>query len=80
MKKLIIVAFIVTFTSCLEKPVSKTIEGKGVQVELLFEKDGIKVYRFWDGIDFHYFTNRGETITTKVRYKNTRYEENIQEN
>lgn len=76
MKKLIIIAFIVTFTSCLEKPVSKSVEGKGVEVELLFEKDGVKVYRFWDNGSVHYYTNKGETITTQKEDKNE-YEENI---
>lgn len=80
MKKLIIVlSSIITFTGCLEKPVSTTTEGKGVQVEFLFEKDGIKVYRFWDGGNVHYFTNRGETMTTQTHGKK-REEENISEN
>lgn len=30
-------------------PVSSTTEGAGVRLELLFEKDGCKVYRFQDG-------------------------------
>ena len=79
MKKLLVIAFVVIFASCLEKPVSKTTEGKGVEVELLFEKDGIKVYRFWDGGCVHYFTDRGETITTQKEGKDD-YEENISGN
>jgi hypothetical protein len=43
MKKLIIVAFIVTFTSCIEKPVNKTIEGKGVQVESVKLQEWLKL-------------------------------------
>ena len=42
----------------------------------LFEKDGIKVYRFYDGMEHHYFTSKGETITTQGSSKNHR-EENI---
>jgi hypothetical protein len=34
-----------------------------VDVELLFEKDGVRVYRFWDGGNRHYFTTRGETMS-----------------
>lgn len=80
MKKLIIlISIITTFSSCLEKSVSTTTEGQGVKVELLFEKDGIKVYRFWDGGDVHYFTDRGETMTTQKKGKQ-REEENISEN
>ena len=80
MKKLIIViSIIITFSSCLEKSVNTTTEGRGVKVELLFEKDGIKVYRFWDGADVHYFTDRGETITTQTHGKQ-KEEENISEN
>jgi hypothetical protein len=40
----------------------------------------VKVNRFWDGVDFHYYTDRGETISTKVKGKNTKYEENISGN
>ena len=80
MKKIISALIIlVAFSGCLEKPVNMTTEGNGVQVELLFEKDGIKVYRFMDGGYFHYFTDRGETMTTQHGGKNHQ-EENISNN
>jgi len=48
-------------------------------VTFLFEHDGIKVYRFFDG-RYHYFTSKGETISTKSRpcgKTRTYYDENI---
>ena len=80
MKKLITaIILLVAFSGCFEKPVNTTVEGNGVQVELLFEKDGIKVYRFMDGGHCHYFTDRGETMTTQQSGK-TYQEENISNN
>lgn len=34
------------------------------EVYFLFEKDGVKVYRFYDMGYYRYFTNRNETIST----------------
>ena len=48
--------------------------GNGFEVQFLFEKDGIKVYRFSDGGRFHYFTSKGETISTQQQGKNSRQE------
>ena len=50
-------------SSCYHEPVSSTTTENGVDVELLFEKDGVRVYRFWDGGNKHYFTTRGETMS-----------------
>jgi hypothetical protein len=56
---------------------STTTEGNGFAVEYLFTKDSVKVYRFTDGNErTHYFTTRGETITSQKSGK-TYYEENI---
>ena len=70
------------FGACTNEPMSKERVGKddGFEVEYLFEKDGVKMYRFYDGMHFHYFTSRGETITTQQNSsgKTTTYhEENI---
>jgi hypothetical protein len=46
------------------------------EVEYLFEKDGVKVYRFEDGGRYHYFTTKGETISVQTEGKNE-YKENI---
>jgi hypothetical protein len=77
MKKLIFALVVgLTLTSCYKDPQSVTQEGKGFEVEFLFEKDGVKVYRFYDGSRRHYFTTRGETITSQKSGKTT-YQETI---
>jgi hypothetical protein len=69
----------VLLTGCYKESQSSTTEGKGFQVEFLFEKDGIKVYRFFDGGRQHYFTTTGETISPQRSGKNN-YDENIKMN
>jgi hypothetical protein len=66
------------FGACTNEPMSKEQLGKddGFEVEYLFEKDGVKVYRFWDVGRYHYFTTKGETISVKTEGK-TEYRENI---
>ena len=77
MKKLIFILTVgLMLTSCYKDPQSVTEEGKGFEVEFLFEKDGIKVYRFFDGGRHHYFTSKGETISNKKSGKSN-YQENI---
>lgn len=45
----------------------ETTTNQAIKVELLFEKDGCKVYRFYDG-NTHYYTDcRGQTMTTHYR-------------
>lgn len=66
----------VLLTGCYKDSQSSTKEGKGFDVEFLFEKDGIKVYRFFDG-RYHYFTTSGETMTIQHSGK-TEYDENIE--
>jgi|LakMenEpi03Aug12_release.lakeMendotaPanAssembly.Ray.scaffolds.fasta_scaffold557286_2 hypothetical protein len=56
MKKLLLIALI--FASCkreAQKQVQST--NSNFNVELLFEVDGCKVYRFRDGENYKYFTN-----------------------
>lgn len=80
MKKLITLlslGVILTLTSCVKEAQSITIEENGYKVDYLFTQDGIKVYRFHDGYSYHYFTSRGETMTTQQEGK-TNHEENIQ--
>lgn len=76
MKKLVLVLLVgLLIVSCRNEPVSKSVEGNEIEVEFMFEKDGVKVYRFYDG-RYHYFTTNGETITTQTSGK-TDYDENI---
>ena len=62
-------------SSCYHDPQSSTTVGDDIKIEFLFEHDGIRMYRFYDG-NFHYFTSQGETITTQGTSK-SRYEETI---
>jgi len=78
MKKIFLVAIAaLTLSSCYKDPQNMTTEGNGFEVEFLFEKDSIRVYRFRDGGNVHYFTTRGETVTRQTSGKH-HYEENIQ--
>lgn len=81
MKKIIIIlAICASLTSCQQyKPAQSTeTQGNGFQVEFLFQQDLVKVYRFRDGGRTHYFTSKGETITTFKTGKNSYTDENIQ--
>lgn len=77
MKKLLLLLSI-TLVGCIHEPQSVEHTGKNddFQVEYLFEKDGVKMYRFRDGGHYHYFTTVGETITEQQNGKTT-YEERI---
>ena len=81
MKKLILgLIVMLSLVSCKKEsgqPSSSTTEGKNYKVEFLFEKDGVKVYRFMDNFNYHYFTSKGETMTSQSSGK-TSHEENIQ--
>ena len=82
MKKIIGLLLIsITLVSCYGDGIEKTkTNNDDYDVTYLFEKDGIKVYRFYDGLNYHYFTSRGETITTQTSGSNKHrdeYEENI---
>ena len=61
--------------SCTKRAQSTTREGIEFDVEFLFEKDGVRVYRFYDN-RYHYFTTNGETMST-YRSGKTDYIENI---
>ena len=77
MKKVLLILSI-SLVGCYNEP--QSIEHTGVdnrvQIDFLFEKDGIKMYRFMDGGHSHYFTTNGETMTTQHSGK-TSYEERI---
>jgi hypothetical protein len=76
MKKILLIAVVVMMSSCYKDAQETSTEGNGFQVEFLFEKDGIKMYRFSDGGRAHYFTSKGETISTQKSGKHS-YQENI---
>lgn len=76
-----IILFSLMLSGCLNEPQSVEHIGKDdkFQIEYLFEKDGIKMYRFYDGGNYHYFTTGGETMTEQSSGKTT-YEERISNN
>ena len=55
---------LICLVSCLEKPVSTSkTNNENIKVELLFEHDGCKVYRFNDG-DYRYYAVCSGQATT----------------
>ena len=79
-KTILFLGFLFVLTGCYNEPQSTEHTGRNseIEVQFLFEKDGIKVYRFFDGGHAHYFTSQGETISTQG--SKNHYEENIQMN
>lgn len=71
----------ILLVSCYGDGIEKTkTNNDDYEVTYLFEKDGVKMYRFYDGMHYHYFTSRSETITTQTSgsgKNENRYEENI---
>ncbi len=80
MKKILLIIAVVSLSSCMGDGIEKSkTNNDEYQVTYLFEKDGIKVYRFYDGMEHHYFTSTEETISTQGTSKN-HHEENISSN
>lgn len=54
----------IAVTGCYERPMSvNRTNNNNISVELLFEHEGIKVYRFTDGPKHVYYTDaRGATV------------------
>ncbi len=77
-KSIILIGIALLATSCLKESQSRSHEGIEFEVEFLFEKDGVKMYRFYDNGRYHYYTNKGETTSTQDEGKGNTYEENIQ--
>ena len=79
MKKLLLLSTVFLLVGCLGEPQSTEHAGKDkkFEIELLFEKDGIKMYRFYDGGYLHYFTTGGTTITQQSSGKST-FDETIE--
>lgn len=78
MKRILLLLTITSLFGCYNEPQSIEHTGKDdkFQIEYLFEKDGIKVYRFHDGGEYHYFTTNGETMSNQTEGKVT-HEERI---
>ena len=77
MKKLLALLAIVFLTSCYGEGIEKQrTNNPEYEATFLFEKDGVRVYRFFDGSHAHYFTSAGETMSTDFSGETPR-EENI---
>jgi len=57
---------LITLNSCEKEGIrTSSTNNCHFQVSLLFEHEGIKVYRFYDGSRYHYFTSKGECMSTQ---------------
>jgi hypothetical protein len=79
MKKILLVLTFVLLIGCKNDSISFEQTGKDnqIRIEFLFEKDGIKMYRFYDAYHYHYFTTKGDVSTIQQAGKVT-YEERIE--
>lgn len=66
MKTIISLLAITMLSACENKPIEESKAGN-FTIELLFEKNGCKVYRFQDGARFIYWSD----CTGKMEYKST---------
>ncbi|MFT3994806.1 MAG: DUF4884 domain-containing protein [Dysgonomonas sp.] len=77
---IVILIALAMFTSCLKKGDIISPEGNkdDFNVTFLFEADGIRVYRFYDGGRYIYFTNKeGKVGYTRSNGKQTYKEETL---
>jgi hypothetical protein len=80
MRKILLVLTLVSLIGCVNKSISFEQTGKDnqIRIKFLFEKDGIKMYRFYDAGHYHYFTTKGDVNTIQQVGKVT-YEERIEQ-
>lgn len=61
--------FCLLVTGCAREGIKEErTNNRNFRVDLLFEHDGINVYRFHDNGRYHYFTSRGETIVSQSKH------------
>lgn len=89
MKKIIfLLAFVfsLVLTGCKKAGTQVQTDGEkhDFDVQFLFETDGVKVYRFFDGGDYIYFTNTSGTTSymtgSKFRERNTSLNNRLENN
>jgi hypothetical protein len=67
---LIVVVLITIYSVYKDQPIEKeATNNSDYSVSYLFEKDGIKVYRFYDRGEYVYFTSEGNVTNTNTRYR-----------
>lgn len=73
---------ILSLFSCERSPLeTRQSNNKEFSIDFLFDYDGVKVYRFYDGDRYHYFTSKSEIIGTQKKYLGKNYpyyDENVQ--
>lgn len=58
MKKVIFLVSLFILSGCFKEAIShETTDINDINIELLFEKDGCKMYRFKDGMRYIYWSN-----------------------
>lgn len=59
MKKLLLLLLsAILFASCANSSIkTESTDFNGIKLDLLFEKDGCKIYRFRDGLEFVYWSD-----------------------
>lgn len=79
MKKILFLLTLVSLIGCVNEPISVEQTGKDneISISFLFEKDGIKMYRFYDAGHYHYFTTKGD-VSTILQAGKVTYEERIE--
>ena len=81
MIKGIIIAILlsVVFVGCINPGYSViTNDSKaGFQIEYLFECDGIKMYRFYDGGHYRYFTTGNGRMTDSLEFNGSHTDETV---
>lgn len=65
-----IILGVLAFIEFRDQPIEKEATNNAdYSVSYLFEKDGIKVYRFYDRGEYVYFTSEGNVTNTNTRYR-----------
>lgn len=81
MKKLLIVCLSILILSCKTEP-KESFQNGNFKIDLLFEQDGCRVYRFMDGGRFIYWSNcegrlQFDYYTRSRKNRVTHYQETI---
>jgi hypothetical protein len=66
----IAILLVLAFIRFKDQPIEREqTNNSDYSVSYLFEKDGIKVYRFYDRGEYVYFTSEGNVTNTNIRYR-----------
>lgn len=72
--KYLLFALVIVLASCNGDSIEQNQKGD-FKIELLFEHEGVKVYRFYDGGYYRYYTNRGGMQWEEKHGKTTTYQQ-----